>query len=79
MARSRPRRFIAALSAMLVVVLLFFGGLAAVMEPNRAVSWVGTYLIPIAAILGGVFVILLLLVGLAKRFPKGHHFREDPF
>ncbi len=47
-------------------------GLAAVVGPTKAVEWVSPYLIPMAALLGAVFVILALLVGLAKRLPKGY-------
>ena len=73
MARSRTlRRLIVALFAILGVVLLSFVGLAAVVGPTKAVDWVSPYLIPMAALLGAVFVILALLVGLAKRLPKGH-------
>jgi NO-binding membrane sensor protein with MHYT domain len=71
MARSRARRLIVALLAILGIVLLSFVGLAAVVGPTKAVQWVSPYLIPMAAILGAVFVILSLLVGMVKRLPKG--------
>ena len=71
MARSRARRLIVALLATLGIVLLSFVGLAAVVGPTKAVQWVSPYLIPMAAILGAVFVILSLLVGMVKRLPKG--------
>jgi hypothetical protein len=71
MARSRARRLIVALLAIVGIVLLSFVGLAAVVGPTKAVQWVSPYLIPMAAILGAVFVILSLLVGMVKRLPKG--------
>jgi hypothetical protein len=80
MARSRPRWLIVALLAVLGVALLSFVGLAAVVGLSKAVNWVSYYLIPMAALLGAVFVMLALYWGvikklpIIKRLPKGNDF-----
>ena len=69
----RDRRSLAALSMMLAGAFVFVGILAAiVVGADKAIYWAGTYLLPVAALLGAVLVILALLVGLAKRLPKGY-------
>jgi nucleoside permease NupC len=80
MARSRLRRLIVALLAALGVALLSFVGLAAVVGLSRAVNWVSHHFFPMAVLLGAVFVMLALYMGvvkrlpLVKRLPKGNDF-----
>jgi uncharacterized membrane protein len=70
--QARNRRSRAALYTMLVVVLL--GILAAIfVGPGRAIDWLGTYLVPVAAILAMGVCVLVLLVRLINKipFPRG--------
>ncbi len=60
---TNKRRRLVSLSAILAVVLLLLG-LAAVL-----VNWVGNVLIPVAVILGVVFVSISLLVWVVNRIP----------
>jgi hypothetical protein len=60
---ARSRRPLAALSALLAVVLVIVGLLAAVfVGPGEAIGWVVTYLIPTLVILGVMFGVVGLLV-----------------
>jgi hypothetical protein len=60
---ARSRRPMATLSALLAVVLVTVGLLAAVVVgPGEAIGWVVTYLMPTLVILGVVFGVVGLLV-----------------
>ena len=65
------RQRLAALFALLAVVLVIVGLLAAVVVGlGGAIGWVVTYLIPTLVILGVVIAALALLVGVVKRLPE---------
>ncbi len=52
------------------LVLLVVGILAAtVVGPGRAIDWVGSYLVPVAVILGVITAVLALLVWVIERSP----------
>ncbi len=63
------RRHLAALSTMVVIVLV--GVVAAIVVGlGRAIDWVGSYLVPVAVITGVVIACLALLVWVVKRLPE---------
>ena len=57
----RLARPLAALSTMLVAIVMFVGLAAIVVGLGRAIDWVGTYLLPVLGILG----VLAVVVGLS--------------
>ena len=66
---ARWGRTIARVAVILSVVILTA---MVVLGPGATMDWVGTYLVPVAAILTVGLCVLVLLVRLTKRLPKGH-------
>jgi len=63
------RRLLVTLLAILVLGGIGFAGFAAVVGPGAAVYWGWTHLVPVGVILGVVFGVWWLLVGVLDKIP----------